>query len=286
MAKQGVCGDRNRIIIPVQYKRVTCATCEHYCQEDHSCLVSPIIPRINGYDYWKYCKQFDLSRDYHDLQHKEQVIRVKGSSFFAKKQPEDQIKSNEFELDQTQRKPEEQSYEAEPYIPPNLIDPPTGFCEKVIYSLWKNHNIEVRKVPLGGLPSSSKGECFVNAKEKLIIIVVSKIKMGNMGMKAVSKDQAKVRRWSHFQDTLTGFISFLTELPDSEDFEKWIIVPVYTYERDVSCAERFYYWQGRKLRGIKLVEIDDYGKLEFATGPVFESYWTAEKIRNIKVFKE
>ena len=90
MAKQGVWGDRNRIIIPVQYKRVTCATCEHYCQEDHSCLVSPIIPRINGYDYWKYCKQFDLSRDYHDLQHKEQVIRVKGSSFFAKKQPEDQ----------------------------------------------------------------------------------------------------------------------------------------------------------------------------------------------------
>ena len=60
MAKQGVWGGNSKIITPIQYKRVTCATCMNYCREDHSCLVSSIIPKINGYDYWKTCKLFRM----------------------------------------------------------------------------------------------------------------------------------------------------------------------------------------------------------------------------------
>lgn len=81
MAVRGNWGDHMVIHVPVLYKRVSCATCKHYCHDDHSCLISPIVPRIDGFDSWKKCKKFLLAHKYFDDSHKKQVMRVKGKGF-------------------------------------------------------------------------------------------------------------------------------------------------------------------------------------------------------------
>lgn len=45
VAKQGVWGDHMRIITPILYKRVTCATCVNYCKGDVECSY---LKRANG----------------------------------------------------------------------------------------------------------------------------------------------------------------------------------------------------------------------------------------------
>lgn len=44
-----------------EHWRKSCSACENYCNEDGSCLVSNIIPSIDGWDYYKKCEQFELN---------------------------------------------------------------------------------------------------------------------------------------------------------------------------------------------------------------------------------
>jgi hypothetical protein len=44
--------------------RVSCGTCAFYDRSDRSCKKQPVfVPEI-GYNYWKYCKHFQLDREY------------------------------------------------------------------------------------------------------------------------------------------------------------------------------------------------------------------------------
>ncbi len=282
MAKQGVWGERNKIFTPILYKRVTCATCKYYSREDYSCLVSPIIPKINGYDYWKQCKQFELDDEYNDLQHRQQVTNIKGASFFSAKSstsiPNAQLVKEKLTAPQTVN-------QEVIFSSPGIKTISKQFIEKVLVSLKEHHGIEVQQMSLDGLPSLGAGTFYINSGKKLLVVIIPELKTGTK-IKHPSEDHKKIDRWSRFQRTLLPFINFLSELPDSSDFEKWIIVPVYPYEKDLSLAETFYYKQGTMLNGIKLIESDKTGQLLFATGPIFDKYWTSEKIHNLKIFDD
>ena len=92
--------------------------------------------------------------------------------------------------------------------------------------------------------------------------------------------------WTRFSDSLKVVIKTLIDLNSSDEYEKWIIIPTFPYKDNESCGEIFYKNRETELHGLKLVEMDEEGKLLFATGPIKEKYWTAEKIRNTQIFKE
>lgn len=79
---------------PYRSKRVSCSKCSHYCGSDRSCLVSPVYPPIDGYDYWKRCNKFELAERYNWGLYREQVIKVKGLEFFYPKKEHEKPQQN------------------------------------------------------------------------------------------------------------------------------------------------------------------------------------------------
>lgn len=282
MAKRGVWGERMTIIIPILYKRVSCATCVHYCHEDHSCMASPIIPKINGFDYWKKCKKFELSQDYLDEAHKEQVIRVKGDCFF---------KQNRMTIEQEENN---QRIEDEFIIPVSKqvtnLSPDTKqktFSERFIVAAKNKHGLTFEEILMPEFPGLSGAKCYINLYEKLIVMTMPKIKSKKVRIHHnIDRNYILTDLWTRFVESLRIAIKTLIDLKVSYEYEKWIVIPVIPYKEDESCGETFYKTKGYELKGIKLVEMDETSNLLFATGPVFEKYWTAEKIRNIQIFKD
>ena len=180
MPKRGSWGDRMRIIVPVLYKRVTCATCVHYCHEDHSCMVKPVIPRIDWFDCWKKCKQFELLPGYYDDAHKMQVIKIKGNAFFDKsKQVKDSntsgtsVKLNlldEYTSIQQPQKAEETRIKS--------------FSEQFVYFAKINHGIEFVEISIPDLPRLQNVRCLIDNGKKIIVMTMPKIKQKKISKSA------------------------------------------------------------------------------------------------------
>ena len=286
MAKQGVWGDRMRIVVPVLYKRVSCATCLHYCHEDHSCVATPKIPKIDGYDCWRSCKKFDLALEYYDELHKEQVIRIKGNQFFDKK-AEINIKNDELSclqceisLDENNKKLENDEVQSKEVFK-------KAFYEQFIYFVRIHHNILFEEIILPIELNGKRAKCIINPQVKVIAIVISQIKANTNNMLGhINQDAIKIRLWNNFNKSIMEAVQAFEALKDSDEYEKWIVIPEITYKGDDSCGECFYKTKGSKLNGVKLVEMDKEGNILFATGPRYEKYWTVDKINKLQVFKE
>lgn len=284
MAKQGVWGERTAIITPILYKRVTCATCTHYSHEDHSCLISPVVPRIDGFDFWKHCKDFKLSLEYYDDNHKRQVIREKGENFFKGEiKKEVDICSENGDLSQNRNAEKEQENRKSINSSKSL----KNFSDRFIYSVRENHGIAFSEIDMPEFPGfSNTTKCFVNNHDKIIVITLSHIKMPQTLKGNANRELLRAKRWTEFSNTILSVISIFGSLVTSEEYDRWILIPVIRYKEDKSYGEEFYYTKGKELHGIKLVEMDDSGNLLFATGPIKEKYWTGEKIKNLQVFKK
>lgn len=283
MAKRGVWGDRMAIITPVLYKRVTCATCAHYSHEDHSCMVSPIIPRIDGFDYWKKCKEFNLSPEYFDELHKDQVKKVKGNHFF------DRIKKNIFPIETSSEANEKiiKTETVDLLIEKKNDNKPKTFSDRFVAVAKEKYQIELTPIAMPVLPGLSSNKCYVNPSEKLLVITMPKIKQKKTHIHNtnVNRNFVLTDLWNRFSESLKLIITMLTDLSNSEEYEKWIVIPILSYKNDESCGEVFYKTRGHELKGIKLVEMDEKDNLFFATGPIYDKYWTAERIKNVKVFR-
>lgn len=97
MPKRGNWGDWAVIDLPpTEIKKVSCYACSFYCEEDGSCLKTPIIPRENdNKSAWKKCKHFELDSKYMTNSFIETVKRVKGNDFFLSENKESEhVKSN------------------------------------------------------------------------------------------------------------------------------------------------------------------------------------------------
>ena len=273
MAVRGNWGDRMVIHIPVLYKRVSCATCKYYCHEDHSCLVTPIVPRIDGYDNWKTCKKFLLAREYIDDSHKKQVMRIKGDGFFEEIQVIDKKEINRI----TNCVIEE--------APPDYVHKePKTFADKFLAYAWMNNGIDFKEIPFPGYSEVDGSRCYVSARRKIVVMTISKIKRQKV-KHHINKEHIRANIWSAFNNSLLSVIKTMDILNIPDDFDKWIIIPEIPYDEENSCGELFYYSRGKKLHGIKLVEMNDSGRLQFETGPICEKFWNKERIDEIEVFK-
>lgn len=276
MPARGNWGDRMLIITPVLYKNVTCATCNHYCHEDCSCLVSTIIPCIDGYDYWKKCRSFDLSQEYCDEQHKKQVMAIKGHNFF--KQREEKKDNLLTTIDRVANQLEDDnSFKV-------MGDIPTNFAEKFVYSMRKNHSTELAEISVSLIEIDKHVRCFVNSNAKLVAITLPQKNMICKTNHRISSEMFFAEVWTKFVNNLRNVLHVINNLPNSNDYEKWIVIPVIQYKVE-SCGETFYKTRGNELKGTKLVEMDEEGNLLFATGPIHEKYWTREKINSLEIFK-
>lgn len=286
MAKQGVWGDRMRIVVPILYKRVSCATCLHYCHEDHSCVATPKIPKIDGYDCWRTCKKFDLALEYYDDLHKDQVIKIKGIQFFSKKETVD-IENNELSYLQYETSPDENNKELENDEVQSKEVYKKSFFDQFIHFARVHHNILFHEINLPIEVNGKNAKCIINPKEKVIAIVISQIKSNANNMLGhINQDAIKIRLWNNFNKSIMAAVQAYEALKDSDEYEKWVVIPEITYKEDESCGECFYKTKGSKLNGVKLVEMDKEGNILFATGPIYEKYWTVEKIKELQIFKE
>lgn len=284
MPKRGSWGDRMEIITPILYKRVTCATCINYCHEDLSCLVSPIVPAIDGFDYWKKCKRFTLSPEYCDDKHKAQVKREKGEMFFLQQMEKTDVNKGRQYLEREDLCVNENINCGK--IPKNVPEVSKTFADRFITSAWNNHKIEFQEIAIPVVEGVANSKCFVNNYEKMIAMTMPKVKNRYCKNQKITQDFIKKNRWSCFFNNLKAIIQLIRDLENTDEYEKWIVVPEIIYEKDKSCGEVFYQTKGKLLQGIKLVELGEDNILQFATGPIQEKYWTAERINNLEIFKQ
>lgn len=127
-------------------------------------------------------------------------------------------------------------------------------------------------------------KCFVSARRKIVVMTILKMKRQKV-KKNISKEHIRANIWTSFKNSLMSVIKWMDVLETSDDYEKWIVIPEIPYDEENSCGELFYYKCGKELYGIKLVEMDEFGRLQFATGPICEKFWNKERINEEKVFK-
>lgn len=48
---------------PRKHWKKSCSACMYYCEDDHSYLVSPVYPPVDGYDYWENVIVFRFLRN-------------------------------------------------------------------------------------------------------------------------------------------------------------------------------------------------------------------------------
>ena len=73
---RGSWGDRYIIEARPNQSRITCNLCKHYI-DDGSCNVKPIVILEVGYDYWKHCNAFYLSKAYDTQENRKKVLKGK-----------------------------------------------------------------------------------------------------------------------------------------------------------------------------------------------------------------
>lgn len=277
MAKQGVWGDRYRIYYPIQYKRVTCSTCIHYCKEDMSCLAKGILPRIAGYDYWKHCSDFDLSPEYLDSKHMDQVRKVKGINFFNKHMTlNDQDSSGEKDSHDI-GEPKKDKHQMV-YIPSNVQNDPKDFYAQVIRSLWINNHIEVTKTKLID-PHTGKQHTFyldIDKERKTLFRIISKIK----------KKDHPAKYWTLYKNHICKNLEMIKSIDLEGKYLKMMILPLEFDKKQNSYAETFVNQCEDLLEGIRILEMDQNGKILQVNSSAQEKYWTKEAINKLKIFKQ
>lgn len=74
---KGSWGDSYLIEQPKNKETITCSECIHYC-DDGSCSARPIVVSEVGYNFWKYCDEFVLSKDSETDRRYEYIFRTRG----------------------------------------------------------------------------------------------------------------------------------------------------------------------------------------------------------------
>lgn len=257
MPKRGDWGDRMRIITPVLYKRVTCATCIHYCREDCSCVATPILPQIDGYDHWKICKQFELAPAFQDEKHIQQVIYERGKLKKEHSAHQDQNgnkRLNTAIVDGT--------------VPITIPTEAKTVIEKFISAAWYQYGLEFCKLNKPNQQRKREFSCFLNKKKKKIAIVVSYLHSQNSFHHEMSYNAMITKRWAIYADAIEAAIRVLSELNDYANYEKWIVAPRIELNENLSYGEMYVQRNIKKLKEIQLAEISDKGRLIFVLGDI------------------
>ena len=158
------------------------------------------------------------------------------------------------------------------------------FSDKFLSCAWRNHGIDFKEIPVPSSAEIENTKCYVSMRRKIVVMTMSKIKLQKV-KHHINKEHIRANRWTSFKNSLVSVIRLMDSLAVPDDFEKWIVLPEITYDEENSCGELFYYSRGKSLHGIKLVEMDEDGQLQFATGPICEKYWNKERIDEIDIFK-
>ncbi len=75
---KGSWGDSYLIEQPKNTVRITCSDCVHY-YDDGSCSLKPIVISEVGYNYWRYCDGFILSKESQTDRRYKYIMRTRGS---------------------------------------------------------------------------------------------------------------------------------------------------------------------------------------------------------------
>lgn len=250
--KPGNWGNSYIIITPILYKRVSCATCIYFSLEDGGCNKTAIYPPEYKYQYWKKCKEFDLDPEYMDFNHKNQVKRVKGETFFSsvKECKKKKVISN-----------------------------------RINHTIDKNESVQIRvhkklenlfQMQFSVCDNPEKNIVILHNQENGISAVIIK-KFPSRGVKQFNK-------WE--MECLTILRHAIQLQKQEKKFnQQLVIMPPCRINEEETLAEIYYKKQGHSFKGIHLVEFDENNNIVIASGPT-ERYWTPEKINNLHIFKE
>lgn len=57
---RGSWGDCYLIEKHYEPKYMSCSQCINYCREDKSCVILPVYPPVDGYDYCRRCGKYEV----------------------------------------------------------------------------------------------------------------------------------------------------------------------------------------------------------------------------------
>ena len=250
--KPGNWGNSFIIITPILYKRVSCATCRHFSNEDGGCNKTAIFPPEYKYQYWKKCKEFELSPEYCDYAHREQVRKVKETNCRFMIQDCDRDKKQSVQINHTVCGKE------------SIVQRVHRKLEGLFQVGFKMHDEKENKFLI-----------FSNDENDIAAVLIKKF------------PSRGVNRFDKWEVECTSVLRSAVQLQKKERRfnQQLVIMPPCKINEDETLAEKYYRKQGDSFKGIHLVEIDKNDNFVIASGPT-ERYWTAERINNLHIFKE